>query len=129
MKNSLKVLLIGSKDDEEVCKKIQLSLPEVSNLCNKTNFFDLGKLSKFSLLNIGNDTGPMHLISKEGGQSFVFFTKFSNPQLCCPVGENISIFKFNDNNEEFYNEVLSRLKKKLSLWLMIDINSHLIYLK
>ncbi len=115
LNNNILVLLIGSKDDEQICKKIKLDFPKVENLCNKTNFFDLGKLSKHSLLSIGNDTGPMHLISKGERDAYVFFTNYSKPELCKPVGKKVFIFRFKNDKENFSNEVLLKLKEKLCL--------------
>ena len=64
LKSGFQVLIIGSEDDLKVCKLIESFYPDVINCCNKTDFFDIGKLSLKSSLSIGNDTGPMHLISK-----------------------------------------------------------------
>ena len=62
---------MGSKDDEKICREIEKNFPTVKNLCDKTDLFDLGKLSKNSFLSIGNDTGPMHLIAKGGNDFFI----------------------------------------------------------
>ncbi|MFL2660695.1 MAG: glycosyltransferase family 9 protein [Alphaproteobacteria bacterium] len=108
-----KVLVIGSKDDAEICCKIKEKFSEVENLCNRTTLFDLAKLSKFASLSIGNDTGPMHLISKGNKNTFVFFTKFSSPKLCRPVGENVNIFSFKKDKKIFFLEVLAKIKTLL----------------
>ena len=108
------VLIIGSKDDAEICEKIKDKFNEVKNLCNKTSLFDLAKLSRFTSLSIGNDTGPMHLISKRSKNTLVFFTKFSSPKLCKPMGRNVNIFIFERNREEFFfPNVLSKIKTLL----------------
>ena len=101
LKNNYDVLIVGGAEDQKICKRIKLNFPSVKDLCNKTSLFDLGKLSKYSSISIGNDTGPIHLISKGGNNTFVFFTKFSKPELCSPIGEKVSIFKFQNNNKKF----------------------------
>tara|TARA_B100000963_G_C22612161_1_gene665407 strand:- start:371 stop:1309 length:939 start_codon:yes stop_codon:yes gene_type:complete len=108
------VLLIGSEDDEKICQRLKNDFPESENLCKKINLFDIGKLSKFTSLAIGNDTGPMHLISKGGKDTFVFFTKFSDPKLCMPVGKKVTTFKFTGNSEFFFDNILLKIKNSLS---------------
>ncbi len=105
------VLIIGSKDDSQICREIEINFPHVKNLCKKTDFFDLGKLAKNSSLSIGNDTGPMHLIAKGGRDTLVLFTKFSNPQLCKPIGRNVSVIIYENDQKRLYNEIISKLKK------------------
>ena len=110
IKSGLQVFLIGSNDDKKICKDIENKFPEVKNLCNKTDFFDLVKLAKNSFVSIGNDTGPMHLIAKGGQKTFVFFTKHSNPDLCKPVGKKVLIFLYEKNYEKFYKQIILELK-------------------
>ena len=110
LKSGFQVLIIGSEDDLKVCNLIASFYPEVINYCNKTDFFDIGKLSLKSSLSIGNDTGPMHLISKGGKKTIVLFTKFSNPQLCKPVGKNVSTFIYLNDDDRFYNQIILKIK-------------------
>ena len=109
------VVLIGSEDDEQICQKLKNDFPESENLCKKINLFDMGKLSKFASLTIGNDTGPMHLISKGGKDTFVLFTRFSDPRLCMPVGEKVKIFNFKGDIKNFSDNIISKIKNSLSL--------------
>ena len=115
LKSGFQVLIIGSEDDLNVCNLIASFYPEVINYCNKTDFFDIGKLSLKSSLSIGNDTGPMHLISKGGKKTIVLFTKFSNPQLCKPVGKNVSTFIYSNDDDKFYKKIILKIKNNLSL--------------
>ncbi len=110
----LEVLIIGSKDDSLICNEIKNKVPGVKNLCCKTNLFDVAKLSKNSVFSIGNDTGPMHLISKGGRETLVFFTKFSKPELCQPVGKKVSVLIYDGDDKNFYQNVISRLKFNLN---------------
>ena len=115
LKSGFQILLIGSEDDAKVCNFIESFYPDVINCCNKTDFFDIGKLSLKSSLSIGNDTGPMHLISKGGKKTIVLFTKFSNPQLCKPVGKNVSTFIYSNDDDKFYKKIIFKIKKDLIL--------------
>ena len=115
LKFRFKVLIVGSSDDFEVCNYIESIYPDVINCCNKTDFFDIGKLSLKSSLSIGNDTGPMHLISRGGNKTMVLFTEFSDPQLCKPVGKNVSTFIYLNDNDRFYKKIIFNIKSNLNL--------------
>ena len=68
-------------------QKLFQAFPVVKNLCNKTDFFEIAQLSKKSIISIGNDTGPMHIIARGDKPTLVFFTKFSNHDLCGQQGK------------------------------------------
>ena len=105
IKKKIKPILIGSKDDFNVCKKIEENFPKVKNLCLKTSFFDIASLATNSLFSIGNDTGPIHIISRANKKTIVLFTKHSNPNLCGPVGKLTETLTF-DNTNFFFNKFL-----------------------
>ena len=107
---NIKPILIGAKDDFHVCKKIEERFPEVQNLCLQTCYFDIASLATNSLLSIGNDTGPIHIISRANKKTIVLFTKNSNPNLCGPVGKLTETLTF-DNTDFFFNKIL--LKKTM----------------
>ncbi len=109
----LKIIIIGSYDEKNICAEIESQFPKVINLCNKTTLFDIGKLSTSSFISIGNDTGPMHLVAKGGRSAFVFFTKYSQASLCAPRGKHVKIFHYNGNQNIFFQEVLKKIKTKL----------------
>ncbi len=98
-------ILIGSSDDKEICSNLENIHPNVKNLCTKTDIFDIAKLSENSIISIGNDTGPMHVIANGNMPTFVFFTKYSDPKLCAPVGKNVKIFNYENNIEKFCNTI------------------------
>ena len=105
IKKNIKPILIGSKDDFNVCKKIEENFSKVTNLCLKTSFFDIASLATNSLFSIGNDTGPIHIISRANKKTIVLFTKHSNPNLCRPVGKFTETLTF-DNTNIFFNKFL-----------------------
>ena len=87
----IKPILIGSKDDESVCKQINKYNSSVINLCSKLDLFELAILGKKSKIVIGNDTGPMHLMAQLDCLTLSLFTKYSDPILCGPQGKNVKI--------------------------------------
>ena len=111
---NIKPILIGSKDDFNVCKKIEEKFPEVQNLCLRTTYFDIASLATNSLFSIGNDTGPIHIISRANKRTIVLFTKNSNPNLCGPTGKHTEILTFNKTNRFFNKLLLEKTMKAIS---------------
>lgn len=109
--NKIKPILIGSQDDFLVCKKLFQIFPSIENLCNKTDFFKIAQLSKQATISIGNDTGPMHIISRGNNPTFIFFTKYSDYKLCGQLGRRVSMIRYDQNNLEFVNQVIKKIKK------------------
>ncbi len=103
----IKPIIIGADDDQKICKLLSKQDNQVVNYCSKTSVGNLFFLSKYALLSIGNDTGPMHLIAKGNKKTIVLFTKYSNPSLCAPTGKKVEILKFDNNYESF----LIKIKK------------------
>jgi len=110
-KKNVLPILIGAKDDEEICKNIKYSEPFVKNFCSKLDIFGVGKLAKDASVSFGNDTGPMHLIAKANKPSFVFFTKHSKPELCAPRGKKVKIMTFKNDNKKFLNQLIKYTEK------------------
>lgn len=92
----IKPILVGSKDDESVCKQINKYNSSVLNLCSKLDVFELAMLGKKSKIVIGNDTGPMHLMAQLDCFTLSLFTKYSDPSLCGPQGKNVNILNIDN---------------------------------
>ena len=45
------------------------------------------------------------MLFKGNMPTFVFFTKYSDPKLCAPVGKNVKIFNYENNIEKFCNTI------------------------
>ena len=100
IKKKISPMLIGSSSDELICKFLERKFTGIKNLCSKTTIFDIAKLSMYCQISIGNDTGPMHIISLGRKPSFVLFTKNSNPRLCAPLGKNVKIFNYHKTKKK-----------------------------
>ena len=111
---NIKPILIGSKDDFNVCKRIEEKFSEVQNLCLQTTYFDIASLATNSLFSIGNDTGPIHIISRANKKTIVLFTKNSNPNLCGPTGKLTEILTFDKTNRFFNKLLLEKTMKAIS---------------
>ena len=111
LKKNIKPVLIGANDDKEICDKLASSSSEVLNLCSKTSVGNIYLLSKKSLLSLGNDTGPMHVIAKGNNKTLVLFTKYTNANLCKPVGKNVEILNYKQSNEDLFFRIKNTIVK------------------
>ena len=79
------------------------------NLIGKTTYLDLAEIARKAKYVIGNDTGPMHLISacsKKSTKKIVLFGSDSDPKLCAPKAKNVIIMKKNNINAILPEEIL-----------------------
>ena len=105
-------MIIGSKDEEIICQKIKSDFPDVINW--QKTLLDLAKLSNIQNFRLGTIlTGCIWF--QKGGKNVLSFTKLFKVELCSPVGDNVSIFHYNGNDNSFLSEVLKSIKSKLSL--------------
>ena len=119
LKKNIKPVLIGANDDKEICDKLASSSSEVLNLCSKTSVGNIYLLSKKSLLSLGNDTGPMHVIAKGNNKTLVLFTKYTNANLCKPVGKNVEILNYKQSNEDLFFRIKNTIVKIVWIyWLL-----------
>ncbi|MFL2679240.1 MAG: glycosyltransferase family 9 protein [Alphaproteobacteria bacterium] len=110
IKKKIKPVLIGSDDDYEVCAKISRKYPAVLNLCQETSFFDVANLAQNANFSIGNDTGPMHIISRCNKKTIVFFTTNSDPNLCRPIGKNVETISYDSDENIFCKKIVEQIK-------------------
>ena len=107
-------VLVGGSDEIDVFQS-KPKYASVVNLIGKTNFSDLASLSSGARLILGNDTGPMHLFvacSNEKIPKFVLFGGASDPRLCAPIGNNVTIIKENNINNITSKNVKNLINKK-----------------
>ncbi len=114
LKNSITPILIGSDDDEIVCRNLEEKFPMLKNFCKKTDFFQIANLSKESTISFGNDTGPMHIISRGNKPTLVFFTNNSNPNLCRQMGKKTFILNYKNDKNIFLDQIFREFKKVIS---------------
>ena len=97
LEEDVKIVLIGQKKDEDVVKKILVSLNDkekerIINLCGKTNLKELiSVLARVDLL-ISSDSGPAHLASALGRRVLVLFGPTS-PSITAPSGKDVYILR------------------------------------
>lgn len=84
-------VLLGTQAEAAVLSTIESICPSAISLIGRTSFAEMAEMARGAQFAIGNDTGPMHLISTTGCPSLVLFSQFSNPALCAPRGPEVTV--------------------------------------
>lgn len=96
LNKNIRAVLIGGEAERDVLSKIE-KIETCVNLCGQTSFEEIAELARGAALAVGNDTGPTHVIAAAGCPTIALFaTNASNPDLCAPKGEHVSVIKAND---------------------------------
>lgn len=90
---SIQPVLIGGRDEITLNASIVARCPGVRDLADQTTIEELFVLARGAKLSIGNDTGPMHVAAVAGCPTIVLYSEESNPDLCAPRGENVTVIK------------------------------------
>lgn len=109
-------VLIGTQAESEVLSAIQGACPDAINLCGQTSFAELASLGRGAKAVVGNDTGPMHLMAATGSPSIVIFSFASNPAMCAPRGDKVTILQKDTLETLTVDDVLCALNP----WLHLD---------
>ena len=86
-------VLVGGKEESDVLGEIAHRCRQARNLGGQTNIFDIAGLARRASGAVGNDTGPMHIISAMGCPSVVLYSQASNPDLCGQRGLSVKILR------------------------------------
>ncbi len=86
-------VLIGGADEHAATAEIAAAVPTALNLAGKTDLLQLAELARRAETAVGNDTGPMHLISAVGCKSVVLYSHESDPALCAQRGRDVTILR------------------------------------
>jgi len=91
--NGVTPVFLGAADEYTLISEIASGRESWVNLAGKTNLLDIGALARFARFAIGNDTGPMHLVSAVGCRSVVLYSHASDPALCAQKGADVEIIR------------------------------------
>ena len=86
-------VVIGTCDEVGLGNDIVNNLRIGLNLAGQTSLEDLFQLARDATYAIGNDTGPMHLISTQDCPTVVLYSDASDPNLCAQRGSNVTILR------------------------------------
>lgn len=104
-KRHITPVVVGSAAEQALAAKI----PTGINLTGRTSFGDLADLARAAQVAVGNDTGPMHLLSTAGCPSVTLFSNASNPSQCAPVGRWTRVLQCPDLSQLAVETVLAAL--------------------
>nr|WP_237688064.1 glycosyltransferase family 9 protein [Sneathiella sedimenti] len=101
--------LIGGKAEAEAIATIKDACPTALDLSSKTDFGDIASLGAGAVLAVGNDTGPLHLISAVGCKTVVLFSRASDPNMSRPRGRDVRVLREDDLADLSLEKVIGEL--------------------
>ncbi|PHQ72285.1 MAG: ADP-heptose--LPS heptosyltransferase, partial [Sneathiella sp.] len=103
-------VLIGGPAEADVIARILKTCPEAIDLSSQTDFGDIAALGAMARIAIGNDTGPLHLVSAVGCTSIVLFSHASDPHMSRPRGREVRVLREDDLSALPLDTVIAELK-------------------
>ena len=85
-------VILGGADERDLADAI-VRLAGGVNLAGRTTLADIATLARGASAAVGNDTGPMHVIAASGCPSVVLFSAESDPALCAPRGQSVTVIR------------------------------------
>ncbi|WP_269716503.1 glycosyltransferase family 9 protein [Caulobacter sp. NIBR2454] len=89
------LVVIGGPQETPLARIIARGAKGVRDLTGRTDFSQIAALGAKAALAIGNDTGPLHLITAAGAPTIALFSNASDPDLCAPRG-HVTIIQSNN---------------------------------
>jgi len=103
-------VLLGTSAEAAVLDVVSSACPEAVTLTDRTSFLDIAALAKRAQFAVGNDTGPMHMLSLSGCASVVLYSHDSDPALCAQKGPSVKILRKPSLDDLSPDDVLSALE-------------------
>jgi len=110
LERNIQPVLLGTAKESDVLDEIIDLCPDVYDLSSQTDFIEIIALAKKAHVAIGNDTGPMHIISLAGCRSVVLYSKASDPELCGQRGPNVTIVRKDSLNDLDVDSVIQAIE-------------------
>ena len=105
--------LLGTAEERPILRAIVAAAPGTRDLAGETSLEELVGLGRDAALSVGNDTGPMHLLTVAGSPAIVLFSHASDPALCAPRGPRVEILRAPSLAELPVETVLQRVPSLL----------------
>ena len=103
-------VLIGAGPDAHATGTVASFCDGAVDLTADTSFAEIAALARGAAGAVGNDTGPMHLITTAGCPSVSLFSFASDPALCAQKGPDVTIIRKDMLDEVSVDEVEAALK-------------------
>jgi ADP-heptose:LPS heptosyltransferase len=89
-------VVIGTAAEAAAAAEIRSLCPSAVSLLDRTSFGDIADLARGAVFAVGNDTGPMHLISLAGCPVVSLYSDESDPDLTKPQGARVTVLRRSD---------------------------------
>ena len=86
-------VLLGGVEEAALIGAIAAAVPGAIDLAGRTDLLQMAELGRGANFAVGNDTGPMHLITAIGCKSVVLYSHESDPALCGQRGRDVTILR------------------------------------
>ena len=86
-------VLLGGVEEAALIGAIATAVPGAIDLAGRTDLLQLAELGRGAKFAVGNDTGPMHLITAAGCTATVLFSGVSDPALTAPHGPAVHLLQ------------------------------------
>ncbi len=94
--HGLTPVLLGTAAEAQATAVIAHACPQAIDLTARTDFADIAALAQHAVAAVGNDTGPMHLISLCGCPVVSLFSCASDPAKSAPRGKTVKVLRADD---------------------------------
>lgn len=102
-------VMIGTQSETDVIDSIKAACPEALSLAGQTSFHDIAALAQRAVAAVGNDTGPMHLISICGCPVVSLFSHLSDPAQSAPRGPRVRVLRHQNMADISVDDVFNLL--------------------
>jgi ADP-heptose:LPS heptosyltransferase len=89
-------VVIGGPQEVELGEAIERVAPDTVVAAGRTKLVDLAALGARAALLVGNDTGPTYMAAFAGAPTLILFSADSDPALCAPRSERITVMQSDD---------------------------------
>jgi ADP-heptose:LPS heptosyltransferase len=104
-------IIIGGKSEAEIGNMVAKQEPRAKTLCNRTDLFQVAALGAGAEFAIGNDTGPMHMVTLAGAPGVALFaTSESDPDKARPRGSNVIVVQAETLDQVAVSDVTRAIK-------------------
>lgn len=107
-------VLIGGKDDQDSIQEIKTVCPSVLDLSGQTSLYQIIELGRRAKAVVGNDTGPLHMVSLAKCPTVVLWSRASDPAVFSPQGDHVRVILENNleklSIDRVYDALLERLE-------------------
>jgi len=110
IERNIQPVMLGTAKEGDVLDEILDLCPDVKDLSGQTDFIEIATLARKAHVAIGNDTGPMHMISLAGCRSIALYSHASDPELCGQRGPNVTILREQSLNDLPVSKVLDAVE-------------------